>query len=73
MKLLKITYVLAAVTFSLIGNAQSKKAATDTKNDSVFNYVVEQFADIRVLRYQITDWDNLTLKEKELVYYLTEA
>lgn len=38
-----------------------------------FSYLVEQFADINVLRYQIGGWDKLTLKEKELVYYLTEA
>jgi len=38
-----------------------------------FSYNVEQFADIKILRYQIPGWDNLTLKEQKLVYYLTEA
>ena len=38
-----------------------------------FDYVVEQFADLKVLRYQIPGWDNLTLKEQKLVYYLTQA
>lgn len=38
-----------------------------------FNYNVEQFADIKVLRYQIPGWENLTLKEQKLVYYLTQA
>lgn len=38
-----------------------------------FDYNVEQFADIKILRYQIPGWDNLTLKEQKLVYYLTEA
>jgi dipeptidyl-peptidase-3 len=38
-----------------------------------FNYLVEQFADIKVLRYQIPSWDDLTLKEQKLVYYLTQA
>ena len=38
-----------------------------------FNYMVEQFADIKVLRYQIPGWDQLTLKEQQLVYYLTQA
>ena len=36
-------------------------------------YVLEQFADIKVLRYQIPGWKNLTLKEQKLVYYLTQA
>jgi len=38
-----------------------------------FNYNVEQFVDIKILRYQIPGWENLTLKEKKLVYYLTQA
>lgn len=38
-----------------------------------FDYNVEQFADIKVLRYQIPGWENLSLKEQKLVYYLTQA
>tara|TARA_R110002111_G_scaffold189237_2_gene254522 strand:- start:3926 stop:5962 length:2037 start_codon:yes stop_codon:yes gene_type:complete len=38
-----------------------------------FSFNVEEFADIKVLRYQIPGWDNLTLKEQKLVYYLTQA
>ena len=38
-----------------------------------FAYVSEQFADLRVLRYQIPGFDELTLQQKELLYYLSEA
>jgi len=38
-----------------------------------FNYNVEQFADIKVLRYQIPGWEKISLKEQKLVYYLTQA
>ncbi|WP_067145970.1 dipeptidyl-peptidase 3 family protein [Pseudotamlana agarivorans] len=38
-----------------------------------FDYNVEQFADIKILRYQIPGWENLSLKEQKLVYYLTQA
>ncbi len=38
-----------------------------------FNYNVEEFADIKILRYQIPGWENLTLKEQQLVYYLVQA
>ena len=38
-----------------------------------FKYKTEQFADIEILRYRIPGFDKLTLKEKELVYYLYEA
>lgn len=41
--------------------------------DTEFEYVVDQFADLRVLRYQVPGFEELTLKEKELVYYLTQA
>ncbi len=40
---------------------------------SDFEYKVDEFADLKVIRYQIPGWDELTLKEKKLVYYLTEA
>ena len=38
-----------------------------------FPVMVEQFSDLKVLRYQIPGWENLTLKEQKLVYYLTQA
>jgi len=37
------------------------------------NTFVEQFADIKILRYEIPQWDKLSLKQKKLVYYLTQA
>ena len=50
----------------------------NSMNDSVkpadeFNYVAEQFADLRVLRYRVQDFDKLDLKTKTLLYYLSEA
>lgn len=38
-----------------------------------FNYIVEQFADLQLLRYQVTGFEDLTLRQKELVYYLSQA
>ena len=57
---------------------QKKKSEPSTEKNKVeksvnFNYNVEQFADIKVLRYQISGWENLTLKEQKLAYYLTQA
>lgn len=37
------------------------------------DYTVEQFADLQILRYSVPGFENLSLKQKELVYYLTEA
>ncbi|WP_062059768.1 dipeptidyl-peptidase 3 family protein [Aquimarina longa] len=52
-------------------NQQEEKQ--EVVEEDKFNYVVEQFADIKVLRYQIPGWENLTLKEQKLVFYLTQA
>ena len=60
-----------AASVSLLSNAQEKK--TVTNKPDTFEYVVEQFADIKILRYRIPGWENLTLKEQKLVYYLTQA
>lgn len=38
-----------------------------------FKYDVDRFADIQVLRYQVPGFENLSLKQKKYVYYLTEA
>ena len=46
---------------------------TTAAEEPGFDWVVDTFADLRVLRYQIPGWDSLTLKQKKYVYYLTEA
>lgn len=43
------------------------------KEEHIFNYVVDQFADLQVLRYRVDGFDSLTLRQKKLVYYLSEA
>lgn len=74
MKLLKIAGIFMTLGVSIVCDAQITKTS-DSKiaEKDTFDYVVEQFADIKVLRYQITGWENLTLKEQKLVYYLTQA
>lgn len=38
-----------------------------------FNYTVEQFADLQLLRYKVHGFEDLSLKQKELIYYLSQA
>lgn len=38
-----------------------------------FNSIVEQFADLQLLRYRVAGFENLSLWQKELIYYLSEA
>lgn len=41
--------------------------------DKDFNYIVDQFADIQVLRYEVPGFENLSLRQKQLLYHLSEA
>lgn len=48
-------------------------AAGSTESDGPFQYQTEQFADIRILRYQVPAFEDLTLQQKKLVYFLYQA
>lgn len=62
--------IVLALAFSCQQRQQEEQAAT-TEQD--FKYLSEQFADLKIIRYKIPGFDHLTLKQKELVYYLTQA
>lgn len=47
---------------------------TNTKQqESDFRYLVDEFADLKIMRYRIPGWDDLSLQQKEYVYHLGEA
>lgn len=66
---MKMKYIAAAAIMAAAVTTQSAMA----KDNSDFNYVVDRFADIEVLRYKVPDFEKLTPRQKALVYYLTEA
>ena len=43
------------------------------KQEKTFNYIVDKFYDLEILRYQVPEFDSLSLQQKTLVYHLTEA
>lgn len=45
----------------------------ETAEEGNFEYIIDQFADLRVLRYRVAGFDQLPLKTKELLYYLYQA
>ena len=59
--------MLAILTLSSCGDQSTSDEQTS------FDYNVDQFADIKILRYQIPGFDDLTLKEQKLVYFMTQA
>lgn len=60
------------VAFTSCKNEPRTVESAETPKEE-FEVVSEQFADIRILRYQVPGFDSLSLQEKELVYYLYEA
>ena len=71
---MKLKSILSfALVISFMVACKQDPNTTEVKKESAFNYNVEQFGDVKILRYQIPGWENLSLKEQKLVYYLTQA
>lgn len=62
---------IAMTTSVLLASCGTHKDKVES--DDNFQYAVEQFADLQILRYQVKHFDHLSLKQKELVYYLSQA
>lgn len=60
--------IIPAIAFGSLLALQVQ--AVENKN---FNYHVDNFADIEVLRYEVPDFNSLSLKQKKMIYYLTQA
>ncbi|MDH5367440.1 MAG: dipeptidyl peptidase 3 [Cyclobacteriaceae bacterium] len=74
MELLKRNYwilLIAVLAFSC--TSQQDEKIVDVEPSEDFEYFSEQFADLKIIRYKIPGFDRLTAKQKELVYYLTQA
>ncbi|MFT6166877.1 MAG: dipeptidyl-peptidase-3 [Vicingaceae bacterium] len=71
--------LVAAVIFASCGAPKDKdasaEASTETHADDSgdFNYTADQFADLKLIRYQIPGFEDLDANKKELLYYLYEA
>lgn len=42
-------------------------------SENSFSYTVEQFADLQILRYRVPGFEQLSLRQKQLIYYLSQA
>jgi len=74
MKLKTIMMLSAMGAGVLMQSCKSdNKTATNNGGDDNFNFECDRFADIQVLRYEISGFNELTAKQKELAYYLSEA
>ncbi len=62
-----------ALCGTLAGLALTSSIMAENKNTEPFDYVVDRFADIEVLRYQVPGFEDLSLNQKMLIFHLTEA
>jgi dipeptidyl-peptidase-3 len=71
----KVIYMFTSL-FLLGACTQGKQAGSepiDDGIDSTFEYKVDRFADIEILRYPVPGFNSLSLQQKELIYYLSQA
>lgn len=76
MKSLKFVFPVLLLTGFLVGCSEtesSEEAAEKVERKVPNENQVDRFADVQVLRYDIVDFDKLSINQKLLVYYLSEA
>lgn len=73
-------FFLAALAIPFLAvntvRSQSEALPVDARASApgdTFRWQTDQFSDVRILRYQVNGWEQLSLKEKTLAYYLTMA
>ena len=74
--LLKVTLftIILGVLFLMISNGKYVLFPQENKNtDQEFKYQTEQFADIKMIRYKVPGFEKLDLRQKKLIYYLSQA
>ena len=55
------------------GAALALASCRQQAGQDAFKYQIDEFADLRIIRYRIEGWEDLSLKQKEYVYHLSEA
>jgi dipeptidyl-peptidase III len=72
---MKIPFILLVglSTLSFTVFAAENSAPAKSNSEEEFQVIADQFADIQVLRYRVPGFDQLSLQQKRLAYYLTEA
>lgn len=68
--LLPLLLLLTIVSLGSCGGGAEKETEVPAV-DTTFQWEVDQFEDLRILRYRIPGWDMIPLQQKQLAYYLT--
>ena len=72
---MKINFFVPLLMACVMVSCNSPKPVqpeTNTETDG-FNYVIDRFDDVEIMRYTLDNWDELSLQQKTLIYYLSQA
>lgn len=69
---MKKTILMGMTGVMMLGSCGNKPKDNVSENTE-FKYEVDDFADLQILRYQVPEFDSLSLEQKELIYYLSQA
>lgn len=68
MKLIRNAFMFSGLSIMALGSCDSNSI-----QENEFRYLADEFADIKIIRYRVDDWDSMTLQQKEYIYHLSEA
>ena len=61
------------ITIAGLAAAFASCSSDNAAQNGEFKYLIDEFADLKIMRYQVPGWDALSLQQKEYVYHLSEA
>lgn len=68
-----LSFFLMGILVSSLLSCGNKAEPDDAGDKDTVTYLNDRFADVKIMRYTIPGWDSLTLDQKKLIYYLSEA
>ena len=66
-------YIGTLATLIALSSCNNTEEMKTEDHTSDFQWQVDRFADVKVLRYQVPSWDNLSSKQRIYAYHLTQA
>ena len=70
---MKIAEKLIIIAGVAVSAASCTSGTGANEGGDGFRYLIDEFADLKIMRYQVPGWDGLSLRQKEYVYHLAEA
>ena len=65
--------IAVACLVGIAGFSCTQNPKESKTQEQEFKYLVDEFADLKVIRYKVPGWDDLSLQQKSFIYYMSEA